>query len=451
MKPQRSVEGRRALEVVVCLEDSIVDVIHLRTPGQVRAGSSPGCQVALPASALDGADSVVIASLDSTGTAYAARELSGGTGLAPLGDDENRSLENGKVRVFARWAPDVAGDARAFFRPDKRTATVLLASLVGHAVFLWILFAIPPDAKALVSWERYKEARNIAVKLKPTEDPLKELHKGTGEEGKDTATDAKQSTAAATGEQGKQGRTDSPKDKGRTTLKGTMAEDKPGRGDAHAWVQNKGVLGVMRTVDWAPVAGGEDEWGSHDQYAYGPSQDGEPGDGRGNFGGGFEGDGTGGCPPGSRYCLDGSIGTGKYKTIGNSPGDGYDPDGTGTRVKMGPKGDNGPVIKFQPPTVGPDGLDKAMVKRTVQKYKDRIAYCYSRQLQVNEDLEGTVGVDFVISPQGNVISVVLFDNTVEDKAVGSCVGGVVENMQFPASEGMTKVKYPFTFHAVGSR
>jgi hypothetical protein len=449
MKPQRW-EGGRALEVVVCLDDSVVEVVHLRQPGQIRAGQAPGCLLALPIETL-GAESVTLASVDETGQAYVARELGGAAGavLRPLDAPENASIAHDSVRVLVRWTAGVEERVRGGFMFDKQMARTFAGTAAAMLTLLYLMLCIPPDAKALAGMDESRLARLTHIQMNAQEDAKKKVELGMGKDGHDAASDnAKAGTAAAEGPQGKMGR-DTTKTKGLTALEGDKPEDHVGPGDARAFVQNKGVLGVMRTIDWAPVAGGTEEWGAHAQYAYGGDRDAQPGDGWGTFGGGYDGNGSGGCPPGAVSCAPGTIGVGNYRTIGNDPSAGHDPTGTGSHVKMGPKGDDGPKVHFDHADVSDDGLDKAIVKRYIQAQREKFAYCYTRELQVHEDLEGTVGVAFVISPNGAVISVQILDNSTNE-AVGSCVQGVVYGIQFPRSEHITNVKYPFTFHAVGN-
>jgi TonB family protein len=445
MKPQR-VEGGRALEVVVCLDDSVVDVAHLRTPGQVRAGTAPGCMLPLAPEALGGQTSVTLASLDETGQAYVARDLGAG-GLRPLAATENVSLEHGKLRVFVRWAADGAIAVGGRFSLDSDFFRAVVGSTAACLAFVWMLTVLPPDARALSLILADRDRTRATVKVKPNEDPLQEREKGVGEEGASVDGGAA-ATAAAPGPQGKMGRDKAPNEKGRTAIKGDAQQDRPGPGDPRAEVREKGVLGVMRQVDWAPVTGGEQEWGTAREHTYGWGTDGPPGDGVGSWGSGYDGSGQGGCPPGAVHCVPGTIGTGRMATIGVSPG--YDPNGTGTRVKLGPKGDHGPKMNFGPAEVQDDGLDKAIVKRYVQSKKEHYAYCYERELQVQEGLAGTVALEFVIAPGGNVMSVRILDNSV-NATVGECVKETVRGIQFPRSEHMTKVKYPFIFRQAGTK
>ncbi len=444
MKPLSSVEGRRALEVVVCLEDSILDVIHLRTPGHVRAGHDPGCQVVLPAEALGGQGSMVLASLDATGQAYAARALDASGVMRPIEAQENISLESAKLRVFVRTVPDTQTATRGGWGIDNHTLRVVGASLAGHLLFVWLLLAIPPDARAVNGMDFYRQNRFVKVTAIPNEAEKLEQQKatGTGPQGADEGAQA----AAHTGASGKMGKPEITT-KGMTAYRGDKPVDKPGPANLRDWVSTRGPLGVIRATDWSPITGTDEQWGSKDKWAYGGDLGAPAGDGGGFGGAGYIGNGPGGCPPGTRHCNGDSIGSGRWNTIGNGPGDGY--TGTGPGAHLGPRGHNpGVPPKIGQPVVGPDGLDKAIIKRYIRNRIEAIGYCYEKQLTVNGSIGGTITVEFVIAPSGAVISA-RGDGSVGSRDVDSCVLEQVRGIQFPKNDGMTNVKYPFTFHAAG--
>jgi TonB family protein len=382
------------------------------------------------------------ASLDATGQAYAARALDGSAGaaLSPLGAADNVSLESGKLRVFVRTVPDTERAARGGWGIDRETMRVAAASLAGHLMFVWLLLALPPDARALSNSDTFGNQRFVRLQAKPLEDPKLEPPK-PGKDGDRGVEGA--SAPAHSGDPGKMGTPDTPT-KGMTAFKGEKSFDRPGNVSARDWVSSKGVLGVMQSTDMAPILGADEQFGSKDKWAYG-SDVGEPaGDGAGTFGGGFDGSKRGGCPPGAVACSDGTIGVGRMTTGPTTP---Y---GTG-----GPTGGLRPRGKkdYLPPAIGDikvndGGLDREIVKRYIRKQLDAISYCYEKQLVVNAELGGTITVEFVIAPNGAVISA-RGDGSAGAAAVDSCVLGQVRGIQFPKSDGMTNVKYPFTFRTAG--
>jgi hypothetical protein len=447
MEPLTSAEGRQALEVVVCLHDSVVDVLHLRTSAQVRAGVEPGCRVALPPEALGGRTSVVLAARDGSGQALVG-SLAGE--LRPLAPGEQVNLVHDAVRVLVRLVPDLAALPRPSPLPDRKMARVFAFSLLGHALFLAILTAIPDDANALSWVDQMKSPRLVRLQARPTEDPVREPEKGSA----DAPEAGGVASAPAPGPQGKMGRPET-KTKGHTALKGERAEDRPGAGAPREWVKDRGVLGLVRAHDWSPITAGDDAWGSHDRWAYGSDRDHVPGDGAGSFGGGYDGSDVGGCPPGATHCIPGSIGAsdGPGGRIGGGWCKGVDcggytaGDGPGgpRLTARGPKAP--PVVEIKPPVVD-RGLDREIVKRVVRSRLDSFKHCYERQLAVDHELGGTISVAFVIGPNGGVISAVR-EGSAGSSAVDGCVVDVVRGLEFPRSSTMTNVRYPFTFRAAG--
>jgi len=98
-----------------------------------------------------------------------------------------------------------------------------------------------------------------------------------------------------------------------------------------------------------------------------------------------------------------------------------------------------------PPT-GDNGDVGAVVQRYIKRYRDRIGYCYERELLAKPDLAGTVNVAFLLNADGAVLNATA-DGV--DPAVSSCIGDVVRNIKFPrlADSGTFQIKYPFILHA----
>jgi len=254
-------------------------------------------------------------------------------------------------------------------------------------------------------------------------------------------------SAAHDGPTGKMGTPDTTTT-GMTAIAGNKPTDRPGPSNVRQWVSGKGVLGVMQSTDMSALFGGDEEWGSKKKYAYGGDLDATAGNGHGSFGMATQGVDRGGCPPGTKYCNGDSIGSGDYPTIGGpGPRDGFTGTGPGSRLRPRGKTDHLPPT-MGPPVVGPDGLDKAIVRRYIRNRLEAIGYCYEKQLTVNGTLGGTITVDFVIGKNGAVISA-RAEGGVGSPAVDACVKAQVLGIQFPASESLTNVRYPFTFHTAG--
>jgi hypothetical protein len=94
-------------------------------------------------------------------------------------------------------------------------------------------------------------------------------------------------------------------------------------------------------------------------------------------------------------------------------------------------------------------LSKETIRRIVRKHRNEVRYCYEQGLQKRPDLEGRVAIKFIISMSGAVMRAEVYDTTVADPAVASCIANTVSRMTFPmpADGGIVVVTYPFTLTA----
>jgi hypothetical protein len=144
----------------------------------------------------------------------------------------------------------------------------------------------------------------------------------------------------------------------------------------------------------------------------------------------------------------GTIGTGRYGTIGRGTG------GSGYGVGNGRGGMRGrvaagPTITVGQPSVKPavaggDGeLDKAIVRRYIKRNIQKLQYCYEKELLVKAGLSGTVATSFTITEAGVVGSA---SGSGVDATVASCMANVIKGIEFPKPKGTggVAVSYPFT-------
>ena len=88
-------------------------------------------------------------------------------------------------------------------------------------------------------------------------------------------------------------------------------------------------------------------------------------------------------------------------------------------------------------------LDKQVIRRVVREHRAKIVSCYVTALLAKPGLAGTVMVQFFIAPTGKVTSASAHGVALE---VASCVGEVIEQLEFPPPKGGggVQVNYPFT-------
>ncbi len=149
--------------------------------------------------------------------------------------------------------------------------------------------------------------------------------------------------------------------------------------------------------------------------------------------GGFGVSGFGAGGGGSGY---GTIGVGSYGTIGH---------GMAAHASYSVHYASVPTVMIAAPHVVGD-LDKSIIRRYVKRQIPKITYCYERELQGKPHLDGTVTVQFVVGPDGKVLSSVASGL---DEKVASCVADVIKAVDFPAATdgGRVQINYPFTFHS----
>ncbi len=145
-----------------------------------------------------------------------------------------------------------------------------------------------------------------------------------------------------------------------------------------------------------------------------------------------------GFGPGGQGTGWGTIGTGKYGTIGHGAG-----TSDGRSGAMRGHDASVPTISLGQPNAQGD-LDKAIIRRYIKRNVQKLMYCYEKELLAKPNIEGTVSAQFFITPNGEVASSAA---TGVDKNVSSCVSDVIKSIVFPKPKGGggVQVNYPFTF------
>jgi hypothetical protein len=435
MLPQSGSEGRRALEVVVCLDGALVDVIHQRHAGVLTLGDSPGCTIAYASSALVPGQPFVLTVRHESGTTLVASALPGqaeppSPTLRELAPGESVWLMAGPLSLNVRDISDTAPAPRAPLRVDRPFVAVLGATTVATLAFLAVLFAIPPDARAYIPWLPPDTIRRVHLEQIPTEDPVPE-----------PAAAASGDVAISASEPTRSVLTHIPK------AKGGGETPPPSRDQAGAYVASRGLLSVLRQSALSDLTSDREAWPAADALGYGPTASLGPGDGNHGFGTdltGYGGPGSGGCPPG-HYCGPSSV-LSRGPGIGPpGPIPGYGRTrGLGLKTRTA----SPPQVHIGPPEVKADGLDRAIVRRVVREHLDEIRHCYEKALAIGHAVDGTVAVEFLILPRGAVSGLSL-DSSLGAPAVEDCIKESISGWVFPASPHITKVVYPFSFRRAG--
>ena len=165
--------------------------------------------------------------------------------------------------------------------------------------------------------------------------------------------------------------------------------------------------------------------------------DGLPGDSAGYDGLGRVGTGQGG---GGQF--EGTIGTGRFGTIGRS--DGNDTVGGSQGHHLGPRPPGGPTVR--PGHMDSQGtMSPEAIRRVVLRNLGQVQFCHEQGLHQNPTLSGRVVVRFVIGGDGNVIGAGVSESNVAVPSVGTCIADAVRRWTFstPEGGGSVIVTYPF--------
>ena len=336
--------------------------------------------------------------------------------------------------------------AAPLFALDSRAAMYAAASLVAHLGLYGLSRLGTADAASIgINTNTSEETGIVSTSIDHETAPPPVDPNQTGEDkGKSDSGGGRMELT-----EGAAGKPTSTNDNGQMAIKDNhLATPQVAREQAMAYARESGILGDTSSLTSAISAlnGTADLSQGFDTNDYVGPLFGGAGEGKGNFGMGRTGWGPGGG------CLNdcGGIGTGRYHTIGNGPGAGVGwRPGTGVgpglpgHVPMVPN-----VVIPQPRAVG--DLDKAIIKRYVNREKEKIAYCYESELLAHPGMQGDITVQFFIAPDGSVQSSTgqgFNDN------VARCVAGVVHAISFPAPHdgGGVQVNYPFHFHMAAAQ
>jgi hypothetical protein len=322
---------------------------------------------------------------------------------------------------------------------DERTLGSAGVSGAVHAAIVLLLVALPGERLGFGSDVVDDQTRTAVVRMRPPEDP--KIQPGQG--GRETGGGA----AALAGEAGTAGRPDGAAPKSRMQIEHRRDGDTQVARPAPHHGNTAGILAYFHTHEEAFEAVTSDATFStgideRDAVAWnGPIA----GDAFGaGVGPGGAGDGGGGPSPHT-------IGPGRYRTI---PGPGPGP-GPGTGPGSYPFSPGGPVLGPRKPrpifTIGhvvepPEGLDPNVIRRYLRQRSSEIAYCYEKELVAHPTLAGMVTARFAIGQDGRVVKA---DVGGLGDPVDGCIAEVLRTIQFPRSQNVYAITYPFAFHAAG--
>ena len=92
-------------------------------------------------------------------------------------------------------------------------------------------------------------------------------------------------------------------------------------------------------------------------------------------------------------------------------------------------------------------LDREIIRRIFRRHFNEVTYCYERELVARRTFSGRATFEFVISPQGQVLTCRLRRSTLRTRRAEDCLVAAVSRWEFPhplAGDAVT-VSYPFHF------
>lgn len=315
------------------------------------------------------------------------------------------------------------------------------------ALFLSLAYFVPPmglsdeseiDKDRLLLIQQYLDA---AAEREQEEEETEVVEENSDNKEGGTGTRAK-------GEEGSMGKESSKATNKRYAVKGPKDNPDPhlARMAALREARDFGMIGLLNAGASgdpnAPTApwGRETSSGMDDVSAQGNMWGDEIGDAFGSGGLGLSGIGEGGGGRGE------GIGLGNIGTLGHGAG-----TGTGQGFGAG-NGRLGGSHKTRTPSVRMGAtavngrLPAEVIRRIVRQNFGRFRMCYEQGLGRNPNLEGRVGVRFVIGRDGSVSNVGNGGSDIPDSGVVSCVISAFYGLSFPQPEGgIVTVTYPIMF------
>lgn len=464
---------KQAIEVVVLWNGSVLQVHHfaseMKEAVHYYIGEDPTCDFPIPAESLKGQTKVPLVHAQPGGIATVTI-LPGAQGDVTYEDGRRVALSelvsNGEARPSSEfqggYSLNVASHSRV--KMDFESWTFLVNSvanpkpftapmefnwtsqiytgfsLILHAVFLFLIYFIPPDPEGLSLDLLDDSNRFIKYMLNPPEIQQEEVPEWLKKDKNDDQQGGKGKRHK--GEEGQMGKRDAKKTDNHYGIKGPKDNPDPhmARTMAKEMAKSAGILSYLSSAN-APTSpfGRDTALGVDPENALGALMGNQVGENFGYGGLGLRGTGRGGGGTG-----EGTIGLGNLNTIGHGGGGG---SGSGYgRGAGGLGGRRGSAPRIRSGAAMVKGsLSKEVIRRIVHRHINEVKFCYERQLAQRPDLNGRVSVKFIISGTGAVQMAAVASSTLGDPGVENCIAQAVRRWTFPQPEGggIVIVTYPF--------
>ena len=482
--PDEVESATQSIEVMIMWDQSVLHVAHLTPPRSFYVGEEEGknfrCDYFIPAEKLgttrapivlaDRGGVAVVLLPRSTGTiempgqpkmtvqqaidsgrAQPCAELSGALQL-PLPAGSKAKIECAGI-TFQVSTVNAGKVVAGHFTLEAAVLGFVALSAVAHLGLLGAMAIFMPDLGLTDESELSDDQR---YSLKQALDALseKEMEEKETEQVAENNADNKEGGTGtrAKGEEGSMGNPNSKDSGKRYGVQGPADNPDPhiARQAALRDAQEFGMIGLLNSGAGgdpnAPTApwGRDESLGNDPLSARGNMWGDSIGDSFGAGGLGLSGIGEGGGGRGE------GIGLGSIGTIGHGAG-----TGTGQGFGSG-HGRLGGSHRTKPPQVRMGAtsvsgrLPPEVIQRIVRQNFGRFRLCYENGLRNNPNLQGRVGVRFVIGRDGAVSNVGNGGSDLPDGGVVSCVVRAFYGLSFPQPEGgIVTVVYPIMFSPGG--
>jgi len=394
-----------------------------------------------------GADRTGLSDLVNQGRAPAAGEYAGAHSL-PIPPDARIKLDVGSNSFLINSVAPARRVVGTFLSSVDWPAQMYNGlSFTAHALVLFLVFSVPPDAKALSLDLFNTDNKFVKFLIKPPEQKQDEVPDWLKKKSDDEEGGKGQKHK---GDEGKMGSKKSKKKTGLYGLKGPKKNPDPhlAKRLAEDAAKNAGVLGLLKQNSGSHIAsifGRDSALGTDAEDALGGLIGNQIGEAYGVGGLGLVGTGRGGGGTG-----EGTIGLGTLGTIGKGGGGGSGSGyGRGVGRLRGRRAGAPRVVAGRAQVRG--ALDKEIIRRIIRRHINEVKYCYQKELQANPELYGRIIIQFTISPTGQVVSSVVQQTTMNNRAVETCIAMAVRRWLFPKPKGggIVIVSYPFVLRSAG--
>ncbi|HJZ87369.1 MAG TPA: AgmX/PglI C-terminal domain-containing protein [Polyangia bacterium] len=322
-------------------------------------------------------------------------------------------------------------------------------SALAHALFLLLIFSIPPDAKSLSLDLFNSDNRFVKFLIKPPEEKDEQVPEWLKKKGPDEQGGKGKRHK---GEEGKMGKKTSKNKTGLYGLKGPKDNPDPhlAKQLAEESAKQAGILGLLKREEGSHIAsifGRDSALGNDPENVLGGLIGNQIGEAYGLGGLGLTGTGRGGGGTG-----EGTIGLGNLGTIGKGGG-----GGSGSGYGRGAGGLGG--RRAHAPDVIPGtaqvrgSLDKEIIRRIVHRHLNEVKFCYESEAIKRPELAGRVQIQWTISGTGQVIASAVASSTTGNATVDNCIAQAVRRWEFPKPQGggIVIVNYPFVLQTAGAQ